>query len=72
MARHDRQTWDTSPNLDETRASLDDLIRPGLSRAFPLPDGSHVDERFARLLEALAQVSTEPSHGARIRQVAAL
>ena len=68
MARYDRQIWDAS---GETRASVDDLIRPGLSRAFPLPDQSHADERFTRLLEALARVGKATSQGAELSRMTA-
>lgn len=40
----------------EGRTCMDDLIRPGLSQAFPLPaKGDPDDERFGRLIEALVQ-----------------
>ena len=39
-----------------TRASIDDLLRPSLRWAFPLPDKAHADdERFLRVLNALAR-----------------
>ena len=44
-----------------TGTSLDDMIRPGLRHAFPLPaeDGPNED-RFRRLLAALAQTRSDP------------
>ncbi len=56
MPHHHLRPAQAHSGTAETRASIDDLIRPGLSRAFPLPDPSSADERFSRLLEALAQV----------------
>ena len=39
-----------------TDASIDDLIRPGLRLAYPLPsEESPNEDRFRRLLDALAQ-----------------
>ena len=40
----------------EDHSTMDELIGPGLKRAFPLPDRDHADdERFRLLLEALAE-----------------
>jgi hypothetical protein len=39
-----------------TDSSIDDLIRPGLRLAFPVPSEEGLNEgRFRRLLDALAQ-----------------
>jgi hypothetical protein len=46
----------TRRNLEEATASIQDSIRPGLRRAYPLPKDQG-DDRFQRLLEALAQHS---------------
>lgn len=44
-----------------TDTSLDELIRPGLRLAFPLPLEDGPDEaRFCRLLDALAQSQSGP------------
>lgn len=48
------------PHTAETRTSIDDLIRPGLSRAFPLPEEPQADERFGQLFRALAQRGRGP------------
>ncbi|MFC5567080.1 hypothetical protein ACFPOC_11750 [Rubellimicrobium aerolatum] len=38
----------------QTGTSLDEALRPGLRRAYPLPDDKGRDERFQHLLRALA------------------
>lgn len=39
-----------------TGTSVDELVRPGLRLAFPLPSGDDAnEEKFRRLLDALAQ-----------------
>jgi len=39
-------------------ASIDDLVRPNLRRAYPLPKADQeADERFAALLAAIAEQS---------------
>ena len=44
-----------------TGTSIDDLIRPGLHLAFPLPSEDEPNEaRFRRLLDALAQRRSGP------------
>jgi hypothetical protein len=55
----------------ETRASIDELIRPGLSRAFPLPAGTPADHRFSQLLGALAQVKSGTSQATQPRRASA-
>jgi hypothetical protein len=46
----------------EIETSVDSLIRPCIRQAFPLPlDSYPTDERFRRLLEALAQLRDEAS-----------
>jgi hypothetical protein len=56
MARYDHQFWDSCSSDTEARASIDDLIRPSLLQAFPLPADDHgQDHRFRLLLDALAQ-----------------
>lgn len=61
MAHHHRPHPGTSSGLIEPGATIDDLIRPGLRQAFPLPeDGYGSDERFRRLLDALAQRRSDP------------
>jgi hypothetical protein len=41
----------------EGRASLDDMLRPSLRHAFPLPaEGLATDDKFRQLLDALAQI----------------
>ena len=48
--------------------SVDDLIRPGLRLAFPLPSESDPNEdRFRRLLDALAQRRSGPLSPALLR-----
>ena len=61
MAPHPRPHAYVAGGTAMTGASLDDLIRPGLRHAFPLPaeDGPNED-RFRRLLEALAQARSDP------------
>jgi hypothetical protein len=49
-------------------ASIDDLIRPGLRLAFPLPSESDPNEdRFRHVLDALAQRRSGPLSPALIR-----
>ncbi|MBP1805210.1 hypothetical protein [Rubellimicrobium aerolatum] len=53
MARHEIPDPDLHP-----AAGLDALIRPGLRRAYPLPEAGGPDEdRFQVLLDALARRS---------------
>ena len=60
MARYDHQFRDDHDA--EPRASLGDLIRPGLLKAFPLPaERPAPDDRFRLLLDALAQRSGQPN-----------
>ena len=52
-----------------TDSSIDDLIRPGLRLAFPVPSEEGLNEgRFRRLLDALAQRPSgsrlQPNQGA--------
>jgi hypothetical protein len=62
MAHHDLLHASAPFGPEEPRAPIDDLIRPGLRRAFPLPETDHAeDERFRVLLEALAVRSRERS-----------
>ncbi len=49
----------------EASTSIDECIRPGLRRAYPLHDDHGEDRRFQRLLEALAQRHSHPSPTAR-------
>ncbi|MFC5567045.1 hypothetical protein ACFPOC_11565 [Rubellimicrobium aerolatum] len=44
----------------QTGTSLDEVLRPGLRRAYPLPDDQDRDERFQHQLRALAD--RERSH----------
>ena len=55
MAHHDLLLHsDAESDAIETYPSIDNLIRPGLRRAFPLPaKGQAADERFGVLLRAL-------------------
>ena len=55
MARPHRLPAQAHSDNAEAGTSVDDLIRPGLSQAFPVPEQPPADERFRRLLEALAQ-----------------
>lgn len=56
MAPHDLRRPEARPDEGEARAPIEDLIRPGLLRAFPLPaPGGGEDERFRVLLDALAR-----------------
>lgn len=56
MARDDYQFLDDRSGVPASRTPVDRLVRPGLLRAFPLPETRDAgDERFERLLEALAQ-----------------
>jgi hypothetical protein len=61
MAPHPRPHVYVPGGTAVTGTSVDDLIRPGLRHAFPLPaeDGPNED-RFRRLLEALAQARSDP------------
>ena len=56
MAQYSRPHSYIAGGTALTGTSIDDLIRPGLRVAFPLPseEGSQED-RFRRLLDALAQ-----------------
>ena len=64
MARYDHQFKDDRARDAEPRASLGDLIRPGLLKAFPLPaEGPTPDDRFRLLLDALAQRSGDTGQG---------
>jgi hypothetical protein len=56
MARHDPIDPSVLWGPDEALPSFDELIRPGLRRAFPLPAAGHGDdEPFRRVLAALAR-----------------
>ena len=56
MARHKALPLHDRFGAFMTRASIDDLLRPSLRWAFPLPDREHSDdERFRLVLTALAQ-----------------
>ncbi|MBP1807663.1 hypothetical protein J2Z33_003537 [Rubellimicrobium aerolatum] len=56
MAHSDALSWNAPSDLATSRASVDDLIRPGLRCAYPLPKADHAKvERFRRLLDALAR-----------------
>ena len=57
MAHTASLTSNSYSGATEPRASIHDLIRPNLRRAFPLPTAEPVDDKFRRLLEALAQHS---------------
>ena len=57
MPRHQFIPSSTS----EASTSIDECIRPGLRRAYPLHDDFGEDRRFQRLLDALAQRHTHPS-----------
>lgn len=58
MARYDFQHSDAFSRDAEIPTVFDDLIRPNLGRAFPLPvEGHGNDDRFRLLLDALAQRS---------------
>lgn len=58
MARHDRPHSDVYLDGAESRTAIDPLIQHSLRRAFPLPaKASAGDEKFRRLLDALAQRS---------------
>ena len=60
MARHYLRSTQAHAEAADPGTSIDDLIRPGLSRAFPVPDKAESDnERFSWLLEALAQQRQE-------------
>jgi len=53
MAQDDRLR---SHGTADSHTCIEDLIRPGLRRAFPLPsEGCTDDERFGLLLDALAR-----------------
>jgi hypothetical protein len=52
----------TSSDLRESDKLIDELLRPSLRRAFPLP-GPDQDQRFRILLDALAQLSTSKKVG---------
>ncbi len=54
MARHDPSSSYALLGVPATRVSMDDLIRPNLRRAFPLP-AETVDDKFRALLAALAK-----------------
>jgi hypothetical protein len=54
MARHDPIPSHARPGFTEPRGAMDDLIRPNLRRAFPLPATTE-DEKFRALLAALAE-----------------
>lgn len=55
MAQNDRLQSYGSAGIVEGQTCIEDLIRPGLRRAFPLPAEGCDDERFGLLLEALAR-----------------
>jgi hypothetical protein len=56
MFHHGPPHSDPYADIAEPRASIDELIRPGLRQAFPLPArGGADDEKFRLLLHALAQ-----------------
>ena len=56
MSRHEVPQPSVRWTAAEDRSTMDELIRPGLRRAFPLPqDDQDRDERFRLLLEALAE-----------------
>ena len=55
MARHYLRSAQSPSEDADARTSMDDLIRPGLTQAFPLPPEPQADERFSQILEALAQ-----------------
>ena len=56
MSRHDSPLADVYSSGFEARSWSDDLLRPCLRRAFPLPgDGGATEERFRQLLNALAK-----------------
>ena len=50
----------TRRNHGEASTFIEDSIRPGLRRAYPLPEGRG-DDRFQGLLDALAQRHSHPS-----------
>lgn len=55
MTRYAHPSSHAQPGDIESRPRIEGLIRPGLLKAFPLPErGHHPDERFERLLDALA------------------
>ncbi|HVG48630.1 MAG TPA: hypothetical protein VM899_10915 [Rubellimicrobium sp.] len=54
MARHDPIPHHAHLGFRDTQVPMDDLIRPNLRRAFPLP--SAADDKFQDLLAALAEL----------------
>lgn len=68
MARHDRSYSHAWSDKADATPSIDVLIGPGLRCAFPLPAEGHAnDERFRRLLDALAERYPSPSCEAPLR-----
>jgi hypothetical protein len=55
MAHYSRPHAYIPGGLALTDTSIDDLIRPGLHRAFPLPSDDDIEQKFRGLLAALAQ-----------------
>ena len=56
MSRHEVSQAGVRWTAAEDRSTMDELIRPGLRQAYPLPqDDKGHDERFLLLLEALAE-----------------
>jgi hypothetical protein len=48
--------------MASTGSSVDELIRPGLRLAFPLPaEGDPNEDKFCRVLDALGQRSRQTS-----------
>lgn len=59
MARYDPRPTHALYGLPEARVPADDLIRPNLRRAFPLPAETD-DGKFQVLLAALAERGPRP------------
>jgi hypothetical protein len=64
MAQTDRLPSYGSPGIVDRQTCIEDLIRPGLRRAYPFPtEGCADDERFGLLLDALARRCGRPAEG---------
>ena len=58
MAQSHRKWISPDRERDDAQAGLDEMIRPALKCAFPLP--TQGDDRFQALLAALAQRGRQP------------
>jgi len=60
MSRHNVVHLDLSAEVFEPHTTIDRTLRTGLLKVFPLPVAKNAaDERFARLLDALAAKSRD-------------